>query len=158
MLDHDQMSETRPPEAAFRDEAGALRQDFLDRVSDAVRHHDSAVLRDLVGGLHEADTGDLIEALDSDLRSQLIELMGGNGPGVDRVAQEMYDDWAEHHHFSLYDDVAGALQALRTRGLRLGLISNTHRCLASFQSHFELDHLISVAVSSSPRVGGHSTS
>lgn len=80
---------------------------------------------------------------------RIIELMGGNGPGVDRVAQEMYDDWAEHHHFSLYDDVAGALQALRTRGLRLGLISNTHRCLASFQSHFELDHLISVAVSSS---------
>ena len=80
---------------------------------------------------------------------RIVELMGGSGPGVDLVAQEMYDDWAEHHHFSLYDDVAGALQALRTRGIRLGLISNTHRCLASFQSHFDLDHLISVAVSSS---------
>ena len=80
---------------------------------------------------------------------RIVELMGGSGPGVDRVAREMYDDWAEHHHFSLYDDVAAALQALRTRGIRLGLISNTHRCLASFQSHFDLDHLISVAVSSS---------
>ena len=80
---------------------------------------------------------------------RIIELMGGSGPGVDLVAREMYDDWAEHHHFSLYDDVAATLQVLRTRGLRLGLISNTHRCLASFQAHFELDHLISVAVSSS---------
>ena len=80
---------------------------------------------------------------------RIIELMGGTGPGVDIVSQEMYDDWAQHHHFSLYDDVADALKTLRAQGLRLGLISNTHRCLASFQSHFDLDHLISVAVSSS---------
>jgi putative hydrolase of the HAD superfamily len=80
---------------------------------------------------------------------RIIELMGGRGPGVELVCREMYDDWAEHHHFSLYDDVAATLQLLRARGLRLGLISNTHRCLASFQSHFDLDHLISVAVSSS---------
>jgi len=59
-----------------RDAAGAIRPDFLERVSDAVRHLDSAVLRDLVGALHEADTGDLIEALDPELRPQLIELMG----------------------------------------------------------------------------------
>jgi len=80
---------------------------------------------------------------------RIIELMGGTGPGVEPVAQEMYDDWARHHHFSLYDDVAGTLHALRAQGVRLGLISNTHRCLASFQSHFELDGLISVTVSSS---------
>jgi putative hydrolase of the HAD superfamily len=80
---------------------------------------------------------------------RIIELMGGAGPGVDIVSREMYDDWAQHHHFSLYDDVAGALKVLRGQGFRLGLISNTHRCLGSFQSHFDLDHLISVAVSSS---------
>jgi hypothetical protein len=39
-----------------------MRSEHLDR-HDAVRHHDTAVLRDLVGELHEADTGDLIEAL-----------------------------------------------------------------------------------------------
>jgi magnesium transporter len=61
---------------AVRDATGAIRPAFLERVSDAVRHHDSAVLRDLVGELHEADTGDLIEALDPELRPQLIELMG----------------------------------------------------------------------------------
>ena len=75
MLDHDLKSETAP-EDALRDEAGAIRPDYIERVRDAVEHHDSAVLRHLVGELHESDAGDLIEALDPDLRPQLIELMG----------------------------------------------------------------------------------
>ena len=66
------------------------------------------------------------------------------------MARELYDEWAEHHHFSLYDDVLETLEGLRAqRRSRIGLISNSHRCLASFQSHFELDGLIAVAVSSS---------
>ena len=80
---------------------------------------------------------------------RIIELMGGTGPDLDVVARDIYDRWAEHRHFSLYDDVAGTLNALHGRGIRLGLISNSHRCLASFQSHFELDGLISATVSSS---------
>ena len=79
---------------------------------------------------------------------RIIELMGGTGPDLDRVAREMYDDWAHNHHFSLYDDVPDALRALVGGGVRLGLISNSHRCLASFQSHFELEGLISATVSS----------
>ena len=79
---------------------------------------------------------------------RIIELMGGTSPAAERVARELYDEWAEHHHFSLYDDVVETLEALRDRGVRVGLISNSHRCLASFQSHFELDGLIAVAVSS----------
>ncbi len=79
---------------------------------------------------------------------RIIEIMGGEGPAVDMVAREIYDDWAANHHFSLYDDVDATLRELSRRGLRLGLISNSHRCLASFQSHFELDGLISAAVSS----------
>jgi putative hydrolase of the HAD superfamily len=79
---------------------------------------------------------------------RIIEIMGGEGPAVDVVAREIYDDWAANHHFSLYDDVDATLRELSRRGLRLGLISNSHRCLASFQSHFELDGLISAAVSS----------
>jgi len=81
--------------------------------------------------------------------ARIIELMGGAGPGVLEVAREIYDDWAEHHHFSLYDDVADSLRALHARGVRLGLISNSHRPLESFQSHFELEGLIAVTVSSS---------
>jgi FMN phosphatase YigB (HAD superfamily) len=73
---------------------------------------------------------------------RIIELMGGTGPEVDLIARELYDDWAEHGHFSLYDDVPDTLTRLHASGFKLGLISNTHRCLASFQSHFELDCLI----------------
>jgi len=80
---------------------------------------------------------------------RIIELMGGEGPAVETVAREIYDDWAKHHHFSLYEDVPETLRALRARGVRLGLISNSHRPLESFQSHFELNGLISVTVSSS---------
>jgi len=81
--------------------------------------------------------------------SRIIEGMGGVGAGVEAAAREIYDAWAEHHHFSLYDDVPGALRRLHHDGIRVGLISNTHRCLASFESHFELDGLIAVTVSSS---------
>ena len=81
--------------------------------------------------------------------ARIIEGMGGAGPHVETVAREIYADWAEHRHFELYEDVAEALTELRASGFRLGLISNSHRPLMSFQSHFELDGLISVTVSSS---------
>lgn len=79
----------------------------------------------------------------------IIERMGGRGPGLDACAREIYDEWAACQHFSLYDDVEPTLTELAERGLRLGLISNTHRSLTSFQSHFELEPLISAAISSS---------
>lgn len=79
---------------------------------------------------------------------RIIELMGGTGPGLDRVARELFAEWAEHQHFTLYEDVPAALATLNERGVRIGLISNSHRCLASFQAHFELEGLIAVTVSS----------
>lgn len=80
--------------------------------------------------------------------ARIIELMGGAGPDVETVARGIYDDWAEHRHFELYDDVQGALTRLKAEGFRLGLISNSHRPLQSFESHFHLEGLISVRVSS----------
>jgi putative hydrolase of the HAD superfamily len=79
----------------------------------------------------------------------IIEQMGGRGPSLDACAREIYAEWAICQHFELYDDVPQALDDLAARGIRLGLISNSHRCLASFQSHFELGSLISAVVSSS---------
>jgi HAD superfamily hydrolase (TIGR01509 family) len=79
---------------------------------------------------------------------RIIELMGGRGPDVERVARGIYDDWAEHRHFVLYDDVPGALRVLKAQGFRLGLISNSHRPLESFDAYFDLEGLISVRVSS----------
>ena len=64
--------------AALRDEEGALRPEFVERVHAAVEAGDAATLRALVGELHEADLGDLLEALDPDERPRLIELMGAD--------------------------------------------------------------------------------
>lgn len=79
---------------------------------------------------------------------RIIEGMGGRGPGVDACSREIYEQWAACHHFELYDDVPDALRRLVDAGLRVGLISNTQRCLTSFQLHFDLQGLIAGTVSS----------
>jgi magnesium transporter len=61
----------------FRDEDGAIRADFVDRVREAIESKDTFGLHALAGELHEADTGDLIEALDAELRPGFVALMGG---------------------------------------------------------------------------------
>jgi magnesium transporter len=53
-----------------------VRADFVERVAQAITAGDSAALRELVGALHQADVGDLIEALEPELRPQLVKLMG----------------------------------------------------------------------------------
>ena len=80
---------------------------------------------------------------------RVIQGMGGTGPHVAACAREIYDEWAVCQHFFLYDDVAPALRELAARGYILGLISNSHRCMTSFQEHFELTGLISAAITSS---------
>jgi putative hydrolase of the HAD superfamily len=80
---------------------------------------------------------------------RIIEAMGGRGDRLDVVAREIYDEWAVCQHFFLYDDVTAVLGELAVRGIKVGLISNSHRCLASFQQHFELHGLVAAAVSSS---------
>jgi putative hydrolase of the HAD superfamily len=78
----------------------------------------------------------------------IIEQMGGCGPAVDPCAREIYDAWASCQHFELYDEVPAVLRELKASGLLIGLVSNSHRCLTSFQSHFDLQGLISAAISS----------
>jgi HAD superfamily hydrolase (TIGR01662 family) len=80
---------------------------------------------------------------------KIIEVMGGTGDALDACATRIVDEWAACQHFFLYDDVTPVLRDLAARGLKIGLISNSHRCLASFQQHFELHGLITAAVSSS---------
>ena len=79
----------------------------------------------------------------------IIEQMGGRGDRLDACARDISDEWAACQHFELYEEVPSVLRELAGRGIRIGLISNSHRCLASFQTHFELDGLIAAAVSSS---------
>jgi HAD superfamily hydrolase (TIGR01662 family) len=83
-----------------------------------------------------------------DYTRRIIQEMGGSGPHIEAAARAIYDEWAACHHFSLYEDVPDVLRELQARGLTIGLISNTQRCLTSFQTHFALDGVFSVAVSS----------
>jgi putative hydrolase of the HAD superfamily len=81
--------------------------------------------------------------------AHIIEHMGGAGEGLTACAREIYDEWAACHHFELYEEVPAVLREIAGSGYRIGLISNTHRSLASFESHFELTGLIAAAVASS---------
>lgn len=63
---------------ALRDDDGAIREDFVQGIADAIDRRDGAHLRELAGDLHESDTGDLLEALDPELRPRLIELLGAD--------------------------------------------------------------------------------
>lgn len=82
--------------------------------------------------------------------ARVLRGMGADGPEprLERCAREIYDEWGYPQHFALYDDVLGTLRALHGDGYRIGLISNTHRCLTTFQRHFALDPFVSAALSS----------
>lgn len=78
----------------------------------------------------------------------IIEHMGGRGAGVVRAAERIYQQWASNHHFEIYDDVAPVLAELAASGFVLGVISNSHRSLEAFKTHFKLDALIGATISS----------
>jgi magnesium transporter len=75
MLDDKDMTAALAP-LALRGEDETIREEYVERVAQAISARDSAMLRELVGDLHQADVGALIEALDPELRPRLVELMG----------------------------------------------------------------------------------
>lgn len=79
MLDVDAKTPLPPDDAVplpFRDEEGDLNAAFLAAVAEAIEAGDAERLRALTEDVHEADLGDLLEALDPELRPRLIELLG----------------------------------------------------------------------------------
>jgi magnesium transporter len=62
----------------MRDEAGDLNPLFVEEIARAIEAEDTGLLREVVGELHEADLGDLIEALQGDDRVKLVELTGAD--------------------------------------------------------------------------------
>ena len=68
---------------------------------------------------------------------KIIEGMGGVGDTY-AAALEMEGSWSHAHHFELYDDAIPTLDALRGRGLKLGLLSNSARDLEEFVGHHRL--------------------
>jgi putative hydrolase of the HAD superfamily len=69
---------------------------------------------------------------------RIIEGMGGTGDTY-AAAAEMEGAWVHAHHFELYEDALPTLAALRDRGLKLGLLSNSARDLDEFVGHHALD-------------------
>ncbi len=72
----DDADTTVMPTLVMRTESGEIRPEFIERVNEAIADDDSAALRELAGDLHEADMGDLLEALEPEQRPRLIELLG----------------------------------------------------------------------------------
>jgi magnesium transporter len=75
MLDQEQ---TNGAEAAQlpRNKDGSIRKTFVKSVARRIEAVDAPGLRALVGDLHEADMGALIQALPPDQRPRLVELLG----------------------------------------------------------------------------------
>ncbi len=108
------------------DQATAASSIILDEVEEQIYNHDLFV----------------------HYTASIIEHMGGRGPNVVKVARRIYEQWAVNHHFEMYDDAAPVLERLQSRGLKVGVISNSHRSLDAFREHFSLTGLIHVSVSS----------
>ncbi len=68
---------------------------------------------------------------------RIIQGMGGTG-NTYQAAVEMERRWSQSVHFELYDDALPVLDALRDRGLKIGLLSNSSRDLDEFVSHHGL--------------------
>jgi len=109
------------------DQATAASSFILDEVEEQIYNHDVFI----------------------HYTASIIEHMGGRGPNVVAVARRIYEQWAVNHHFEMYDDAAPVLKGLQERGLKVGVISNSHRSLDAFREHFSLNGLIHVCVSSS---------
>jgi magnesium transporter len=73
----------------LRDAEGGMRDAFVAQIAEAIERGDAESLRTLAGDMHEADLGDLIEALPADLRPRLIALMGAD---FDFTALTQVDD------------------------------------------------------------------
>jgi len=62
----------------IRDERGDLSTDFVDAVRPAILGGSVDRLKELIAPLHEADVGDLFEALSPEERTELVRLLGSD--------------------------------------------------------------------------------
>src|SRR5207237_5177856 len=69
---------------------------------------------------------------------RIIRNMGGDADSAYDCAVAMTKAWEHAEHFELYEDALPVLEELRSRGLKLALISNTGRDLDAFVAHHKL--------------------
>jgi HAD superfamily hydrolase (TIGR01549 family) len=70
---------------------------------------------------------------------QIVRGMGGDAYGAHECATDMVREWERHENFALYEDALPALEDLRRRSLKIGLISNGQRDLDEFAAHHGLE-------------------
>ncbi len=70
---------------------------------------------------------------------RIVRGMGGAADSAYDCAVEITRGWERHENFELYDDVPEALAAIRSAGLRIGLVSNSARDVREFARHHGLD-------------------
>jgi putative hydrolase of the HAD superfamily len=70
---------------------------------------------------------------------RIVRGMGGDADSAYACAVEITRGWERHENFELYDDVPHTLAALRSAGLRIGLVSNSARDVREFARHHGLD-------------------
>ena len=70
---------------------------------------------------------------------RIVRGMGGEAESAYECAVEITRAWERHENFELYDDVPETLAALRSAGLRIGLVSNSARDVGEFALHHGLD-------------------
>jgi HAD superfamily hydrolase (TIGR01662 family) len=70
---------------------------------------------------------------------RIVRGMGGDADSAHACAVEITRGWEKHENFELYDDVPDVLAALRSAGLRIGLVSNSARDVREFARHHGLD-------------------
>jgi magnesium transporter len=77
-METENLPESAPDEqdADIYGEDGAVRTSFLARVGAAIADRDVLFLRSHVGKLHQSELGHVLEALQSDQRRALVELLG----------------------------------------------------------------------------------
>lgn len=78
----------------------------------------------------------------------------GIADNPERIARRVYDEFGDPARWRAYDDVAPAFRRLRERGIRLGIISNWDRRLASLLAGLGLGELLETVVCSA-EVGLH---
>jgi magnesium transporter len=76
MLDEQDIAARAPADSLLRDEDGVIRREFVEQVDQAIEAADAHAVRELAVDLHQADLGDLIEALEAGQRARLIEMLG----------------------------------------------------------------------------------
>jgi putative hydrolase of the HAD superfamily len=70
---------------------------------------------------------------------RIVRGMGADPSAARAIGVEITSAWQRHENFELYEDALPVLEELHTRGLKLGLVSNSARDMHAFARHHRLE-------------------